>query len=90
MPAGTVDDILESDLFRSTRTDRGLARFERDMCRQTERPYRHLLRALLGVGVAFDEQAAAALWAKIVAHRKSHGARVGRPVPIRAAAIDWL
>jgi diguanylate cyclase (GGDEF)-like protein len=85
-----VEDLLKSDLFRFTRSDRGLAQLVRTTKQATPRPYWQLLRALLGVGERMDETSARATWRQIVAHRRALSTQLGRQVALRVAAFDWL
>lgn len=85
-----LDELLAKDPFRFTRSDADLKRLEHDARRDSATPYVVLLRALLGVGESFAEAEARRLWKAIVTHRKVLSAGIGRPMPLRAAAIDWL
>lgn len=85
-----VDDLLERDPFRFTRSDADLRRLEAEARRTAASPYWYLLRALVGVGEPMTERDARALWREILSHRKKLSASVGRPLPLRATAIDWL
>jgi diguanylate cyclase (GGDEF)-like protein len=85
-----IDDLLASDPFRFTRDDAALRQLEGEVRRRTTRPYWHLLGALLGVAERVTERRAQALWRRCVAHRRRLTKLIGRLVPLRAAAIDWL
>lgn len=85
-----LDALLTKDPFRFTRTDADLRRLERARRRAGATPHTDLVRALLGTSDSFGEAGARQLWNDIVAHRKMLSARVGRPIPLRAAALDWL
>lgn len=88
--AAGIDDLLGTDPFRYTRSDADLRRLERAARRTRARPYWHLLRVLLGIGDTVNEKKAKALWREILRHRKTLSEVVGRPIPMRATAIDWL
>lgn len=85
-----VDDLLERDPFRFTRSDADLRRLEKEARRTVARPYWYLLRALVGIGEPISETNARAIWRELLEHRERLSATVGRPVPLRATAIDWL
>ncbi len=85
-----VDDLLELDPFRFTRSVDDLRRLEMGARRTAARPYWSLLRSLLGLGEPVSERKARAIWRAILEHREKLSESLGRPVPLRATAIDWL
>lgn len=85
-----VEEILGQDMFRSTRTDRQVEKLEKTVSAHYGEPYLHLLNALLGTGYGLSERAAVSIWKRIVEHRVAMRDKLGRNVPLRAAAIDWL
>lgn len=85
-----LDELLTKDPFRFTRSDADLRQLEQARRRAGATPYTDLLRALLGTSDSFGEAGARRLWKDIVAHRRMLSTRVGRPMPLRAAALDWL
>lgn len=85
-----LDELLTKDPFRFTRSDADLRQLEQARRRAGATPYTDLLRALLGTGYSFGEAGARRLWKDLVAHRRMLSTRIGRPIPLRAAALDWL
>jgi len=85
-----VKELLSRDLFSTIRTDRQLSALEKEVTRRHGEPYMHLLNALLGTGSLLTERAARSVWRSIVEHRGRIRGILGRNLPLRAAAIDWL
>jgi diguanylate cyclase (GGDEF)-like protein len=85
-----IDALLADDPFRDTRTETEVAEMERRHLRDLEHPYTRLLSTLVGTGAQVPEGEARRIWRRIVVHRRTLAEAVGRLVPLRAAAIDWL
>ncbi len=91
-PSGELDllHLIEEDPFRQTRSRRELGRLVESVRAATRCPHAFLVKALLGSGDDLEEDAARQLWRQLVAHRDDLSRQVGRAMPLRAAAIDWL
>lgn len=85
-----VDALLRNDPFAKTRTDNQLREIEITAVAQHETPYSYLVNSLFGSDLDKDEEIAKSIWKRLLAHRKSLKKAVGRTVPLRAVAIDWL
>lgn len=85
-----VKDLLKDDLFANTRSDKQLKEIEVAAAAAHEMPYSFLINSLLGSGLDDGEEMARSIWRHLLSHRKALSKIVGRTVPLRAAAIDWI
>lgn len=89
--APTLLEILEHDPFRFAQDGAEIEQVVRRAQQLTDKPYSYLVITLLGaVDSSAYETAAKSLWFDVVAHRDELSGKVGRVLPLRAAAIDWL
>lgn len=86
-----LSELLKRDPFRFTRTDAEIAAMVHHAKQITDNPYCYLMNALIGTSGSFlEEPTAEMMWLEIMAHRGELTSRIGRDLPLRAAAIDWL